>query len=81
MDMIFKGEEAFPAKAASNKPTCSITQTAKSVEVGTTVTPSFTLSFDAKKYAYGSNTNISLNSTTGATATTYVLTYIDKDNV
>ena len=79
MDMIFKGDESFPAKAASNKPTCSITQVAQSVEVGTTVTPSFTLSFDAKKYAYGSNTNAALNSTTGATAATYALTYVDKD--
>ena len=25
MDMIFKGDESFPAKASSNKPTCGIT--------------------------------------------------------
>jgi len=81
MDMIFKGDESFPTKASSNKPSCSITQTAKSLEVGTTVTPQFTLSFDAKKYAYGSNTNTALNSTTGAAAATYTLTYVDKDSV
>lgn len=45
------------------------------------MTPQFTLSFDAKKYAYGSNTNTTLNSTTGATAATYTLKYTDKDNV
>ena len=77
MDKIFKGNEAYPTKPT---PSCGITQTAKSVEVGTTVTPAFTLSFDAKKYAYGSNTNTALNSTTGVTAATYILTYTDKDN-
>lgn len=80
MDMIFKGDESFPAKAVNNKPTCGITQVAQSLEVGTEVTPSFTLSFDAKKYAYGSNTNTALNSTTGASAATYTLKYVDKDN-
>lgn len=78
MDMIFKGDESFPAKASANKPTCGITQVAKSVEVGTTVTPQFTLTFDAKKYAYGSNTNTALNSTTGASAKTYTLKYTDN---
>lgn len=78
MDMIFKGEESFPKKASNNKPTCSVSQTAQSVEVGTTVTPKFTMSFDKKTYEYGSNTNTALNSTTGVSATTYTLTYTDK---
>lgn len=38
------------------------------------------MSFDAKKYAYGSNTNTSLNSTTGATASAYTLTYVDNNS-
>ena len=80
MDMIFKGEEGFPPKAINNKPTCSVTQTSQSVEVGTTVTPSFTMSFDKKTYPYGSNTTSALNSTTGVSAISYVLTYKDKDN-
>ena len=75
MDKIFKGAEAYPTKPT---PSCGITQGSKSVEIGTTVTPTFTLSFDAKKYAYGSNTNTALNSTTGVTAKTYTLTYVDN---
>lgn len=78
MDMIFKGEEGYPTKPT---PSCGITQTAKSLEIGTTVTPAFTLSFDAKTYAYGSNTNPALGSTTGVSAKTYTLTYTDKDSV
>ena len=80
MDMIFKGDEAFPALATNNKPTCSVTQTSQSVEIGSSVQPKFTMSFDAKKYAYGSNTNTSLNSTTGATASAYTLTYVDNNS-
>lgn len=78
MDMIFKGEEGYPTKPT---PSCGITQTAKSVEVGTTVTPAFTISFDPKKYAYGTNTNTALDSTTGVSAVTYTLVYTDKDDV
>jgi hypothetical protein len=78
MDMIFKGDEAFPAKAANNKPTCSVTQTAQTFEVGSTTKPKFTLSFDSKKFAYGSNTNSTLNSTTGVSASGYKLTYVDE---
>lgn len=77
MDMIFKGEEGYPTKPT---PSCGISQTAQSVEVGTTVTPKFTVSFDEKTYAYGTNTNTGLNTTTGVTAATYTLTYKDKDN-
>ncbi len=79
MDMIFKGQESYPALASANLPTCSITQVAKTLEVGTSVTPQFTLGFNARTYAYGSNTNTNLNSTTGATASTYNLTYVDRD--
>ena len=78
MDMIFKGEEGYPTKPT---PSCGITQTAKTLEIGTTVTPAFTLSFDKKTYAYGSNTEPALGSTTGVSAKTYTLTYTDKDNV
>ena len=75
MDMIFKGNEAYPTKPT---PSCGITQGSKSVEIGTTVTPTFTLSFDKKTYAYGSNTEPTNGSTTGVTAKTYTLTYVDN---
>lgn len=82
MDMIFKGEEKFPKDMTleGNKPSCGISQTSQYVEVGENVTPKFTISFDKKTYTYGSNTNIGPSTTTGVNATTYTLTYKDKDN-
>lgn len=72
MDMIFKGEELFPSVPS---PTCNITLTSYSYEIGTNATPKFTLNFDPLKYEYGTNTNTNLNSTTGVSAINYKLTY------
>lgn len=56
-------------------PTTGITLNAEDVEVGTTVTPTFTTKFDPKTYTYGSTSNKAANSTTGVTLKKYTVKY------
>ena len=56
-------------------PTTSVKLEAKTVEVGTTVTPTFKAGFNPKTYTYGSTTNMSADSTTGATLKKYTVKY------
>ena len=75
--------DAYAETKNPSKPTpsTSVKLTAKDVEVGTSVTPTFTASFDPKTYTYGSTSNKNANSTTNASLKKYTVkyTYNNKD--
>lgn len=72
MGKIFTKELSVTTKPV---PSVTITATNNSYEVGSSVKPTFTLTFDPKTYTYGSNTNPKDGSTTGVTASKYKITY------
>lgn len=75
LEQLLKSVLAQETKPTKPTPTTTLTATSANVEVGTSISPKFNMAFDAKSYAYGSNTNTTANSTTGVVGGKYTITY------